>query len=346
MLGRAKQKGFTLIELLVVIAIIAILIGLLLPAVQKVRLAASRISSSNNLKQIGIAMHAYHDSVGVLPPDFGFRPKPSNGTYRSNGVFGSGLFYILPYIEQNALYESSKGTMYYIYEPGGSTTTTGSWTYNDPTYGYSYSYSNTQSGVTYKSLSPALTNVYQGVNVTFNNTPKVYMASADPGQTGGSSGLSSYLLNTAVLSKDVTLIGITDGSSNTVLSTEGMGSCYGSGTSRYAYWAGYYYADYQYSYSYNYTYTGSYYTSIGYTTQSYSYSYGSIYAPIFSPVAGKVPQSNISQYQCDGTLPQGFANNCQVLMADGGVRSVNPNINPTTWFGLCTPTGGEVLGNW
>jgi prepilin-type N-terminal cleavage/methylation domain-containing protein len=103
----SRTQGFTLIELLVVIAIIAILIGLLLPAVQKVREAAARMQSSNNLKQMGLAFHNHNDTLGRLPYN-GWRNAAVNGGVANPNVQGSGswCFQIFPYIEQDNLYKS------------------------------------------------------------------------------------------------------------------------------------------------------------------------------------------------------------------------------------------------
>jgi prepilin-type N-terminal cleavage/methylation domain-containing protein/prepilin-type processing-associated H-X9-DG protein len=101
-----RGAGFTLIEVLVAVAIIAVLLGLLLPAVQKVREAAARTKCLNNLKQIALAAHAYHDARGKIPPGGHSTPPAlnANPAPKCREAEWSWLFHILPFLEQDALH--------------------------------------------------------------------------------------------------------------------------------------------------------------------------------------------------------------------------------------------------
>jgi prepilin-type N-terminal cleavage/methylation domain-containing protein len=183
------RRGFTLIELLVVIAIIAILIGLLLPAVQKVREAAARSQSQNNLKQISLAMRDFESANEITPPMF--------GQVKASGVSGSIYYHLLPYFEQGAVYnlgpDAARSVPLKVLRHPADTTQTGDGVFDLPTAAPRWDAS--------------------------GGTANPYPAWANPANTRW--GLSSYSANWQVFGdQGARLAKMQDGLSNTIVFNE------------------------------------------------------------------------------------------------------------------------------
>lgn len=223
---RIRHRAFTLIELLVVIAIIAILIGLLLPAVQKVREASARTKCQNNRKQIGLGLHNYHDVNGKLPPSIRAVSSTANlqpGT-PPNGGWGWATF-ILPYVEQDALFRTLNPLMTTIPASLGTTGTTGVQTFL-PIYRCP------------SNADAAPLNSTRGNHATSN-----YIAVIGPSPAAGTSFTFTQFTQASGAifpNSTTTLLSITDGTSNTVAVGERLLGRAGTQTYNGAIWSGLY----------------------------------------------------------------------------------------------------------
>ena len=305
-----SNKAFTLIELLVVIAIIAILIGLLLPAVQKVRSVANRLRCQNNQKQIGMASHNYHDAFMRLPAMW-VGPNTWTSTVPCANVFYS----LLPYLELGTIVENSNGNSLLAAS---------------------------RTKVIQVFRCPSETSTSDGVfdaNWGISNYAANYQIFGNPDAGDNLNNQDGKFRLTS----------ITDGTSNTILFAERFGRCGqsllpGSPVTPYgSLWAhGNYTCSYQPFFAY-----GNRAGTQGYTAQGSGS--GSPWGPCLGKV-GPASKFQVAPYpyetNCDYALAQTpHTEGMQVSLADGSVRSIAPKISPNTWWMAVTPNAGDLLAS-
>jgi prepilin-type N-terminal cleavage/methylation domain-containing protein/prepilin-type processing-associated H-X9-DG protein len=329
MLFLRRRSAFTLIELLVVIAIIAVLIGLLLPAVQKVREAASRLKCQNNLKQIGLALHNYHDAYNKFPPG-------GNSAAFAPGMIGSGYschMFLLRFLEQDNTCQSMAMMMPASDMMNDFSRSVVIPVFLCPSDPSRYSLPQGQPGNNYRAnFGTSIINAYgdsdtQGVNAQM------------PPPNGGFFVNSRY-----------TIADITDGTSNTAAFSEHIRGDFSNTISTPdadTYRPGTYPATPDEAYAQclaidvsNLAFQGN--SNAGENWMQDSHTLTRYYHA-FPPGARSCmfPPQHIST-----TANSGHPNGVNVVLFDGSVRFVTYNIGLATWRALGTRNGGEVVGNY
>jgi prepilin-type N-terminal cleavage/methylation domain-containing protein len=302
-------RGFTLIELLVVIAIIAVLIGLLVPAVQKVREAAQRMQSSNNLKQMVLALHNMNDTYGVMPLPEGSFPRANtiDPYYTPQSVqVGTLQHWLLPFIEQENVFKAQAALHPDSWWCG----------YNIKTY-YSPADPSAPSGGEPDTGSPRYGDSYAPNEAVFAAGLTI-----TPSWRGG--GISPVARIPAT---------IPDGTSNTIFLAEKYMVCGPGGFTAAFYW-GETCLD-----------CGSPATYAGACNRLAANPANVGSPPMFYQSLTLVPQPKPSMKQCNPCMLQGFyPSGSQVGMGDGSVRLVSSSISQTTWARAVAPDDGLPLG--
>jgi prepilin-type N-terminal cleavage/methylation domain-containing protein/prepilin-type processing-associated H-X9-DG protein len=331
------RKAFTLIELLVVIAIIAILIGLLLPAVQKVREAAFRMKCQNNLKQIGLALHSYHDANLYFPPGYIDGNTDPNSTPDNDVGPGWGwASFLLPYLEQGNVYRQinfnqpvGSGVNAQISQQVLTIFQCPSDPYQQPVPIYDSSFS-----------SPVAT-VAHGNYVGCNGWEECFNGAGGNPQPGpGGDGLSGLYgpagRGLFYRNSRTNFASVTDGTSNTIFVGERSGDHSPS------------------------TWTGA--VPGGRCPAWMATQPPTPYSPPPGPAydnadfgealvlahcnATHLPSADFPIFDPDTFYSTHTGRGANFLLGDGSVRFITSSINPTTYQALGTIAGGEVLGDW
>jgi prepilin-type N-terminal cleavage/methylation domain-containing protein len=314
---RQARRGFTLLELLVVIAIIAVLVGLLLPAVQKVREAAARAQCQNNLKQMGLAAHNHNDAFQYLPP-MSDHPGFINDIYSRNG--GNVLFYLLPFLEQENLFRQANGNCY----NARNSTSPVFRCPSDPSYGTGF--------YRFSSVFPDPQSF--GYACSYAANFQVFGRPEAGDVWDNMNGRASIPATFA------------DGTSQTILFAERYATC----TATWQWWfytrqdpaAGPFFA-----YG-NREGTQGYW--LLYQQTNARVGPGSLFQvrPRRYELPGSVVRaipSGVAADECDPLRTQTSHSTMQVCLGDGSVRGLSAGLSGATWWALCTPAGGDLPGS-
>lgn len=325
MFHRRSPRGFTLIELLVVVAIIAVLISLLLPAVQQAREAARRTQCKNNLKQIGLALHNYHDIHQVFPPSYLVQPKTDaiQGTPNGNGDNGPGwtmLTMMLPQLDLSTLYNGLNTNLPAWHSSNATLALTRIPTYRCP------------SDVSSTGVYNVVDGCGAGATTLATFSLSNYVANAGQVEVWGDAGDLSSLANGPLYRNARTRVAdVTDGLSNTVFM--------GEQTNYHTIGA---------------TWVGIVPGSQTCPTARFAYAGSDEAAPQINVHSGPggpfeippvihPPNSNLGLVD---EMYSMHSDGCNVLMGDGSVRFASKSMDSVLWSYLATRAGGEVIGEW
>lgn len=312
-----SRRGFTLIELLVVIALIAVLLGMLMAAVQKARDAAARIKCLNNLRQVGLATHTSHDSAGTLPPLCA--PDMWTGTTIAgpyqNGVGFTVFTWLLPFMEQGPLYEQSKlDVKTSVGGPGAGTV------YSQPMAIYRCPAEPMPAGRGGDGLG-ATKNGGADIWAIGNYAANYYVF----GNPAASSTTQREQGNNVIPSS------FPDGVSNVIYFTERYGTCGSSGNPDAGSTFGNLWSD-----------SNSVWRPVFCINNSSKRPWSAGYAacPMFQVRPDWIKG-------CDSVKPQSpHANGIGICLGDGSARFLSGSVDPSVWASLCDPQDGNLDGGW